>query len=112
MDRIAEHVGTVLVEIAGHCREVNPSPDEREGDGCSKEAAPHDQPVRQPTQPASPEDEPVRGELKRETTNELEQVAAEEPSREEHPPAPPPIHPRRRPLQPHRVTVRNPERRK
>ncbi len=61
--RDAEDERAVGVEIARHRLEVNPAPDEREGDRRREQAAPHDQPVREPAQPPAVEDVSVRGEL-------------------------------------------------
>ena len=111
LHRDAEHERAVHVQVARHRLEVNPAPDQREGDRRGEQAAPHDQPVREPAQPAAPEDEAVGGELEQRAAAQADGVAGQRAAREERLPAAPPVHARRRPLQPHRVAIGDAERR-
>src|SRR6185312_2023638 len=94
--RHAEEERAVGVEVAGHALEVNPTPDEREGDGGGEQAAPHDAPVRQAAQTPATEDEAVAGELDDGAARELDHIRQREARRGERPPAAAPVHPRRR----------------
>ena len=62
----------------GHGLEVDPAPDERERDRGREQAAPHDQPVREPAQRPAPEDEAVGGELDDDAPHELARGCADE----------------------------------
>ena len=63
LHRNAEHERAVHVQVAGDRLEVDPAPDQRERDRRREQAAPHDQPVREPAEPAAPEDVRVGGKL-------------------------------------------------
>ena len=111
LHRKAEDERAVQIEVAGHGLEVNPAPDERERDRRREDAAPHDQPVRGAAQRP-------RRKMKRLAANSTKNRRAN--STRLRPtkrgfrndlPAAPPVHPRRRALEPHRVAVRDAERR-
>ena len=89
--------------------EMNPSPHERKRDRRRDHAAPHDEPVRQPAHRGAPENEAVGRELHEEPLEKEQEVVPDESGLEEHLPAPPPVHPRRRALQPHRVAISDAE---
>ena len=72
-----EYEGAVHMQVARHCFEVNPAPDQRKGDRGGEHAAPHDQPVREPAEPATPEDVPVGGELQYRAPPEANDVAGQ-----------------------------------
>jgi hypothetical protein len=61
--------------------------------------------VRDAAQGAAPEDEAVGCELQQEAPSDFQRVRAEEARLQENPPTPAPVHSRRRPVQPHRITV-------
>ena len=105
----AEDERPVHVQVARHRLEVNPAPDQREGDGRRQQAAPHDQPVREAAQPAAAKDVSVGGELQKRPPSQTDRVAGQRAAGEERLPAAAPVHAGRRTLQPHRVPVADAE---
>ena len=77
LHRDAEHESAVHVQVAWNRFEVNPAPDQRERDRGRKHAAPHDQPVRKPAEPAAPEDVRIGGKLQQRALSEAHGVAGQ-----------------------------------
>ena len=109
VDREAKHVRSIEVKATRHRLEMNPTPHQRKRDRRRQDAAPHDQPVCGAAETASAEDETICSEGEEESSNGFKEVHADEPWRQKHRPAAPPIHPRRRTPEPHRVPVGNAE---
>src|SRR5262245_52642590 len=99
----------VALEVAGGALEMEPAEDERERDGDGDQATPHDEEMRQAAEAAAGEDEAVGGEVARDVPHPVGGVPSEPSPPDEHLPAAPPEHGRRRALQPHRIAVREAE---
>ena len=104
-ERHAEGKHAVATEIAGHRLEIDPAKDERKCDPSSDEATPHQKHVRQAAGAAAPPDKEVEQKDATDTACEISERLAHPPASEKRLPAAPPVQPRGRPLQPHRVAV-------
>src|SRR5262249_2152467 len=103
--RESEYVNTIPVEIVRNGLKVDPAEYERKRDRCGDKTAPHDQPMRGPAPRATPKNKPIRDEFDREAPREFVQIGRDKARIQEYLPSTPPIHPRRRARQPHRIPV-------
>src|SRR5262245_27371484 len=103
--REAEDKYPVTTQIARHGLKVDPAKDERKRDGRRQQAAPHDEDVGEAARPAPPPDELVEKEDLEKPPAELPKHFDEPAALEKGLPAAPPVHARRRALQPHEITI-------
>jgi hypothetical protein len=65
------------MQVARNRLEMDPAPDQRERDRGGDDAAPHDQPVREPSEPSTPEDVRVPREFHERAAYEADRVPAQ-----------------------------------